>query len=107
MVLLGIGYFLNSYYCKFASEIKAYTAGEDFYFWGPRYCPATWGFDGINKEGLLKLDRQSDIIVVSSEESEELEELLTRNYLDFNVYLAGEGEGEFVIYETECEKCKN
>lgn len=107
VALTSVGYFLNNYYCQFASDIKAYTAGSDFYYWGPKYCPATWTFKGVSEENLGKVNNGEDIVVIAKNESDELAGLLTQNYLDYSVYIAGEGEEEFVIYETECQKCQN
>jgi hypothetical protein len=106
--VITIGLYINLRFCAFASEIKSYVIGkETFYFYGPRYCPATWGFESIAVDSLKDLDSNKDILIVSQKESPELEEALEKKFLSFSRFVASDENVSFIIYETECQKCKN
>jgi hypothetical protein len=100
--------FINLKYCSFAHEVKAYVIGkESFYYYGPKYCPATWSFKSITVNTLKDLASDKDIIIISQKESPELEEALEKKFLSFSRFVASDENVSFIIYETECQKCKN
>ena len=108
VIATTMGLFINLRYCAFVYEIKSYVIGkESFYYYGPKYCPATWGFESITTGSLKDLDSNEDITIVSQKESTELEEALEKKFPSFSRFVASDERVSFIIYETECQKCKN
>jgi len=107
-VISMAGFLLNSRYCGFVGEMRSYARGrESFYYYGPRYCPATWSLESIDEEMIGDLSDNRDILILSQKESPTLEEALEKKYLSYTRFFAGSDNANFVIYETECRKCKN
>ena len=105
---LVVGLFLSNRFCGFATEIQAYTEGMDnIYYWGPKYCPGVWAFQGINQQKLEKLGSDVDFSIVAPKENSEIEEAVENKYLGYNKIIAEGGESSFVIYQINCQSCKN
>jgi hypothetical protein len=99
--------FINLKYCGFVSEIRSYVYNnDDFYFYGAKYCPGTWKFKSVTLNSLDELSSAEDIVILSKNESRELEEALESKYLSFTKFEASGEKDNFIIYETECQKCK-
>lgn len=108
IAVVVMGLFINLKYCTFAYEIRSYVIEqESFFYYGPKYCPATWSFESITTDTLNELDSNKDIVIVSQKESSELEEALEKKFLSFSRFVASDENVSFIIYETECQKCKN
>ncbi len=105
VLTVAIGFYLNFRFCGFADEMKAYGLNHDpLYYYGPRYCPATWEFRSLDVDEVSELETEKSTVVLSKKESPELEKALEKKYLSFTRFFA-ENQGEkFVIYEMKGHK---
>ena len=87
--------------------MKSYAFGkENVYYFGNQFCPGTWNLKTVKIKDIAEMDSLNDVVILSSNESEELENEIEKKFLSYSKYLASSEEVDFVIYETECQKCK-
>ncbi|MDD3678879.1 MAG: hypothetical protein PHT36_01365 [Patescibacteria group bacterium] len=63
----------------------------------------------VSENNIKDIPKDKNFSILSVKESKVFEEKLSDIFIDFKKYIAGNDNNinNFIIYEVECEKCKN